>query len=333
MPSEEMIDEINSAITESLEAEKVIDDDSSEGKQKEAEVGEFDVSVVGDMDSGERDNEENVADSDADSERSEEDKETEEGEETDESADKSKSAETDEVSDQAVSEAVSHGMSVSEARSFKSDLQLRYTIDIVKEQNRQASIGDDEVGEALKPFELPELDPEKYDKEVIESFKFLVDEANRNRSELAEFRENQGQVSAVSQQAAEAELTRWFDRKCGDLGDGFRASIGEGLTGSLAEGSKELAVRDAIATQMSVLHDGYISQEREVPGIDDLFDSATRIVLHKEFIEAGEQKLKGKLGKRSSQLISRAGGGRESERITPEQETANILTERFGPGL
>lgn len=331
MSSDEMVAEINSAITESLEAEKTVDGDPPEGEENKPEVGEFDVSVAGDLDPEERTDENSAADSDANSERSKGDKESEEGEEAGELADKSESAKTDEVSDQTVSEAVSHGMSVQEARSFKSESQLQHTIDIVKEQNRQVTLDStDEKQEELTLLKLPELDPEKYDKEVIESFKSLIDEANRNRSELAELRESQGQVSAVSQQAAEAELTRWFDRKCDDLGDGLRGSIGEGSTNSLTEGSKELATRDAIASQMSVLHDGYVAQGASAPNIDDLFDTATRIVLHKEFIEVGEQKLKGKLGKRSSQLISRAGGGCESEKVSPEQETANILAEKFG---
>ncbi len=317
MPSDEMVAEINSAITESLEAEKTVDGDPPEGEENKPEVGEFDVSVAGDLDPEERADEPDENKSDEVAEESKPD-------EADESS------ETDEVSDQAVSEAVSHGMSVQEARSFKSESQLQHTIDIVKEQNRQATLDSiDEKQEELTLLKLPELDPEKYDKEVIESFKSLIDEANRNRSELAELRESQGQANAVGQQAAEAELTRWFDRKCGDLEDGLRGSVGEGSTNSLTEGSKELATRDAIASQMSVLHDGYVAQGASAPNIDDLFDTATRIVLHKEFIEVGEQKLKGKLGKRSGQLISRAGGGRESEKVSPEQETANLLTEKF----
>ncbi|KKM18367.1 hypothetical protein LCGC14_1666430, partial [marine sediment metagenome] len=202
MSSDEMVAEINSAITESLEAEKTVDGDPPEGEENKPEVGEFDVSVAGDLDPEERTDENSAADSDANSERSKGDKESEEGEEAGELADKSESAKTDEVSDQTVSEAVSHGMSVQEARSFKSESQLQHTIDIVKEQNRQVTLDStDEKQEELTLLKLPELDPEKYDKEVIESFKSLIDEANRNRSELAELRESQGQVSAVSQQA------------------------------------------------------------------------------------------------------------------------------------
>ena len=320
MPSEEMVAEINSAITESLEAEKEVGD-SPEGKEEKPETGEFDVSIVGDMEPEGKADEGIAADGERETEGGEEAKETEKGKAAEE---------TDEVDDRSVSEAIAHGMSVTEARSFKSDNQLQNTINIIKEQNRQALLDDDDVERnELKPLTLPELDPEKYDKEVIESFRALIDEANRNRVDLAEFRENQGQVNVATQQAAEAELTRWFDRKLSDLGDGFHASVGEGLTGSLAEGSKELATRDAIASQMSILHDGNVSQGRDTPNIDDLFDTATRIVLHKEFMEIGEQKLKGKLEKRSGQIINRANRSGGSEKVSPEQETANILTEKF----
>ena len=323
MASEEITAEINAAIEESLESEKVAGENQPEEKQENTEVGEFDVSIVGDMEeSGEAGESKN-------SEAEEKNEETEEGEK---SGDPSGEAEeTDEVNDRSVSEAVAHGLSVSEARSFGSNSQLQNTIEIIKEQNRQALLAgtNEEKGE-LKPLTLPELDPEKYDKEVIESFRSLVDEANQNREDLARFYENQGQANEATQQAAGAELTRWFDRKCSELGKEYHTSIGEGKTSSLEEGSKELAIRDSIASRMSILSDGYIAQDLGQPSIDELFDSASRDVLHTEFMKVGEQRLKGKIEKRSGQILNRVGRGRENKESTPEQETAAILEEKFG---
>ena len=330
MSNEGMADEINKAIDESIEESKL--KTPAEGSIDE---GEHSASIVGDMDIKWGANEDDIEDRIRDNEDDKEGEENEESKEANELSSKPKENESDVVSDETVSDAVSHGiMSVSEARSFGSDARLRHTIDIVKEQNRLVLAedanrvsGNQEDENGL--LELPKLDPEKYDKEIIEIFEALKNEVNKGRTERLELQTNQQTENLASQQAASAALGRWFDMKCSDLGDGFKDSIGVGNTDLLGLGSKELTTRESIAEHMGVMHDGYVAQGREAPSIDELFDSATKSVLSKEFKATDKAALKGKLEKRSGQMLNRVGRSSGSEKLTAEQETANMLIEKF----
>ncbi len=337
MSDEDITKEINEAIEQSIEENKPeAPADELVESQADSTEGEFKTGITGDMDIGKVAGEENAEDRDRDNEAGEEDKETEEGKETDELAGESKESKNDEVTDETVTTAVSHGiMSVAEARSFGSNLQLQRTIDIVIEQNRLALLEDTNKEVVAKEEEaglltLPKLDPEKYDSDIIEILESLKNEVNLGRAEINDLRANRQIENSANKQASDAELGRWFDKRCVELGKDFEGAIGVGDTDSLMQGSTELVTREEIVRLMTIMSDGYAAQGLGVPPINDLFDFATKSVLSEEFKAADEAALKGKLGKRSGQMINRVGRSSGSEKVTPEQETANMLAEKFG---
>lgn len=238
------------------------------------------------------------------------------------------------VSDHAIEQAVLLGVSVADAKGFRNEeslLRLVGSLRDAKESSERKDMLDKsedlEEGDVLD--NLPELDPEKYEPEVLAAFKSLTDVVRKQQESISEFRAQQNAASEVSNAAVARDVEQWFDKQINDLGGDFTEALGAGGYGDLAQGSSQLAKRDQIAEQMAVMLSGYQQTGIRAPAREEVFNSACNTVLRDEFAKIKDKKVSGKLEKRKSQHIQRAGGAKTKTSVSPMEETAQILDEKF----
>jgi len=242
------------------------------------------------------------------------------------------------ISDDLLGRAVNAGISVADAQGLSPELLER----IVKEreaawkQRYEESISAGEAGDVSKvdevedPFaKLPKLDPDTFEPEVIKTLEQYTDILKQQQEELQELRGRQEETSQVSEAAATRDIERQFDSQVSKLGEDFSEALGTGGYSSLERGSSQLANREAIANQMSIMLSGYNAQGLESPPFEEVFDSAARLVLRDEYQKIHEKKLSKGLESQASQHIQRVGGQKASGVQTTEEEIAQALSERF----
>jgi len=182
--------------------------------------------------------------------------------------------------------------------------------------------------------DIPVLDKENFDPEVVDQIEAMK-EAMRSQygsqqKELQEFRDGNSQAQEAINQASLRELEVWFDGQVNELGENFKDVLGEGKFMQLDRNSTQFAKRNEIADQMSIMHAGYQAQGIQPPAREDLFDTASRIVLRDKYTEVREEVTKGKLAKQSTQHMKRAGGGKAKMELSDEDAIAAEIDAKFG---
>lgn len=333
--SDELVSEINEAISQSVESRAEVAGDGADGDNPAGDdpAGE-DREERGERDpEGEegREEDEGSADADGDGEGPEQ-----EGEQEQEERGEQESGRPT-LSDDVLQRAVQAGISLADARTFASDQSLLRVIDSVNrvakpivDQRRETEQTRENEEKKVDPLDgLPELDPEIYNPEIIATFETFKGVIRKQNEALKEFRSQQQEIAqrGAAEQAREAE--QWFNERVNTLGEDFADALGTGDYGTLAPGSSQRARRDAIADQVAVLLAGYQASGRQTPPRNEVFDAAARLVLTDEFATLKEKKLSDKLSKRSKQHISRAGGKTEKQKRNPAEETAALLDRKF----
>jgi len=230
--------------------------------------------------------------------------------------------------------ALSAGMSLSDARSFPDSESLGKFVSRVEENLLvRSEVSDDNFtqteGEEDLFAGLPKLDPEVYEPEVVQAFDKLTDIIRKQEVKIAELGQRSRETAIGVQDANVREVSSWFDKKVESLGDDFKDSLGVGEYSSLNRNSKQFSNREAIAKQMAIMLSGYNASGINAPPRDELFDSASMIVLRNDFQRIGERKLSGDLEKQASQHIQRARGTSHKSVASPEDEIAAMLDEKF----
>ena len=226
--------------------------------------------------------------------------------------------------------AMSNGLTLSEARSFGSDEELNYFSGRLELNARSVeSKQNQKEQEVVDPFaDLPKLDPESFDPEVVEMFDKLVGIVKDQHTTIQDYstqqEQFQNQYFETSQVANQTEVETWFDSQVENLGDNFKDVLGEGKYNALDKGSPHFKNRDAIANQMSVLLAGYNAQGFPIPPREEVFGMATRSVLSEKFSELKNNELSDKLKEQSKQHIQRANKSSSAVVKTPEEVDAEI---------
>jgi hypothetical protein len=239
------------------------------------------------------------------------------------------------ISDEVLTRAVQIGIPLADARQFGNEAQLRTVVDAMERQIDAtiATRSMDDVGktdEVEDPFtNLPKLDPDVHDPEVVEMYDKLVGIVKGQREELQAFRDYQDRLAETQQGVQVRELEQWFDKQVSELGDDFSESLGVGGYSSLPQGSPQLVRRNAIAERMTTLLAGYNATGQQAPPDTEVFDMAARLVLRDEYQKIHEKKLSGKLSSRASQHIQRASGSKAKGIRSVEDETAELLKSKF----
>ncbi len=234
------------------------------------------------------------------------------------------------ISDEALTAAVTAGIPIADARGFGSEAAL---MRVVSSMLRQTEEVKEETNQEDFLDSVPTLDPERYDQDMIdavEGMKKVIRDQNNEIKSIADSGRRRDEAAAGT---ALQEVTEWFDGKVDSLGDDFVDSLGKGSTGSLKQGSKAYEKRDELATQISVLHGGYVAAGREVPSRDKIFDIAAKYILGNEIDSAKDKKVSASLKKRSGQHISRVSdAGKRKKNQSAEAEVAEMVDDQFFSG-
>ena len=319
-------DEINTVFEEMAteEAQVKADSENTEGSQKDGETEE----VVPET---EETTEEIFNES-------EETKETNESEKADEESVASVEP-LPQISDDLLTRAAQAGIPLAHARKFDDEETL---LGAVEHYEKAWEKVEAETTPAKDPLdELPKLDPDVHDPQVIAQFDRLTNiikqERETGQTEVKAVQERlqamedlQADAISATREAEDVESAQWFNKQISGRGENFQEALGEGDSASLNSQSKQYTSRAEIAMQMSVMESGYGAQGLKVPSRDELFEKASRAVLPGEYQQVHEKKLSGKLEKRAGQHISRAGGQKVSGTQTPADFAVMELERQFG---
>ena len=243
------------------------------------------------------------------------------------------------ISDDLLTRAAQAGIPLVHARKFENEESLLGAVEHYEKAWEQAET---EATPAKDPLsELPKLDPEIHDPQVIAQFDRLTNiikqereagqtETQAMQERLQAMEDLQADAISATREAENTESMQWFNKQISGLGENFQEALGEGDSASLNSQSKQFANRAEIARQVSVMEAGYEALGQKVPSRDDLFGTAAKLVLQDEFQQLHEKKLSGKLEKRAGQHISRAGGQKVSSTQTPIEFAAAELQRKFG---
>ncbi len=236
------------------------------------------------------------------------------------------------ISEGALEFAIRSGFTTAEANSFSNEHTLLTAVQIINKKTPVGVAEKEHVEEKLLLSDLPDLDPEQYEPEAIETFKKMKVAIQEQQKAIEQL--TQETQSSQANQAAqnEREITAWFDQKVAGLGEGYENTLGKGSHGSLNRGSSQFAKREEIADHINLMAAGYSSTGREQPPLDTLFDQAAKFVLQDETNGLNEKKLSDRLSKRSAQHINRAGSEKVKTLETAESseaELASMIEKKF----
>ncbi len=235
--------------------------------------------------------------------------------------------------DTVLARAVACGITLTEARSFPDNGELNRFVDSVernlvadvpeKEQTKQDDEPDLFAG-------LPDLNPDDYSPEVLQHLDRYKEVLLKQQEQMNASDARADSDRESIQDVGRTEMVEWYDKAVADLGDDYKETLGEGAFGLLSETSQAYENRNDIAGQMAILHDGYVAQGIQPPSREALFETAIRVVLPNEQNGIQRRKLEGELEQQASQHIQRPGGVNSKSSKTPEEETAELLDEKYG---
>lgn len=239
------------------------------------------------------------------------------------------------VSDSAIERAVRAGLTFSDARSFTSEEALNRvsaSIENARKPVERHETEQEEVSEDDPFADLPKLDPEKYEEDVVKMYDGLTAVMRKQHETIKELRSTQNQALQSSRQAVQNDTEKWFDSQIESLGEDFHDILGKGSYKTLDQSGTQYAKRDSIANQCAILLAGYRASGQAVPPRDEVFSAAARLVLGSDFEKAHEKRIAADLAKRSTQHISRAGSKSGKVKGDPLADVAAMLDERYFGG-
>lgn len=241
------------------------------------------------------------------------------------------------ISPETLASAVNSGLTLEQARSFKSEGALsQFNGRVQYERNQQAeqqwNANQQQVQqqqqEQVDPFaDLPKLDSEDYDAGVVEMFERLTGIARDQQEQIAAFRGQQEQATAQAHQAGQREVEGWFDFEVKALGDKFEAQLGKGSYSAMDKSSQQAVNRDAIADHMSILIAGYRHHGMTEPDRSVIFEAASKAVLSDRYTELATEKFTKDVEAQPTQTINRVNKTNLKRTLTSEEEDAALGAE------
>lgn len=237
-------------------------------------------------------------------------------------------AEPDAITDTHLERAVKAGMSMADAKTFKSAEALDRMCGMLeagkKGSEKKGGEGDDPNGKKggeeppADPLALiPDLDPEKYDEQVVAGFKAMK-EIIRRQDEFIRGAQSEGRARESS----------WFDGQIESLGKPFVEALGSGPRSKLDPNGQPAAKRAELEQKFKILEAGYKANgtpvDREV-----VFKEAVSVVLG-EVAAKAEMAAKSKsLESRGANHVNRPSGGKTAPSKDAAAEVAAMVDRKF----
>lgn len=234
------------------------------------------------------------------------------------------------ISDSVLTQAIQAGFTLEEAREYGNDKLLQSAVNKVLSASKPADI---QVQESNKfeelVVELPELDPEVFEPEVISVLSPVYDVVKKLQDQVNDLRSKQGQIEEIKRQANDQEISQWFNKKMSELDPDLLEVVGKEPYGSGKLTASQKAKQDEIADLAAIILAGYKNTGKQIPSRDDIFDKAAATVLSSDIQKIKENKLSAELDKRNKQHIRRASGAKATGSTDPFAETAAFLDEKY----
>ena len=225
------------------------------------------------------------------------------------------------ISNVALQRAVRAGLDLGDAQQFPSEAVLLRTVERM-EVTKEAPAED--------PFDaIPKLDPEQYDKEIIETFDTMKTMLRDQRDQIKLLAQGANEREQAVSHETSREIEQWFDGAISKLGEDFADALGKGGHYSLTPGSSQFVKREAIADQVGILMAGYNAAGREAPSRDDLFDTAARSILKDDYQVIRDRKTAAELKSRKGQHLARNSGTKVTKDRPVEDEVADELDAEY----
>jgi hypothetical protein len=212
------------------------------------------------------------------------------------------------LTDELLERAVKAGMSMKNARKFPDAESLTEALAVLG--GDEGSGESDEVkptGEKKSAIDaaldaIPDLDPEEYDESLVGSIKSL--------KELV--RQQSKQIEALSQ----SKSGTWMEEQINTLGD---------VAKTVRDNPDK---KSALLKKFAVLKAGYNATNESVPE-EEIFQEAAEMTLGDELSKAADRGKSSAAQKRSAQRIARPSSQPIEPTKSVEQETAEMLREKF----
>lgn len=288
-----------------------------------------------------------------------EEKETSEKTEDD---DKAKAEEKDagqveqkdaEIDDSLLQRATDAGMSITQARSFKSKDDLETSVSFAEtqkashakavENNSDAKAAEkkqDEEEVKVERVNLDELLGKDYDEDLVkplnEAFGKMSDQIEQLTKDFKGVKEENALLrSSVDDRETNSALDD-FDERIGKLPEEFKEVFGEGNFDSLAKTSKEHGQRSQVLSEMAAMSAGYTASKQPMPPIQTLLERAVFNVTGKtvtgkqseKVADDKKEKIKADLKKRADGTIGKPNGGKVKDQTNAGKliASANAVT-------
>ncbi len=228
----------------------------------------------------------------------------------DDSSNDDGSDETDAVTDDHIERAIGAGMTMAEARQFKSGDLLDAMINRIQNDPDSSSDGKDdyseESGENDLLNEIPDLDPDEYDEKIVDGFKAMKDIIQRQQETIKNMQKGQDGTNPD-----------WLELQI------------LGLDKPVAKAVKSDPTKlEAIRKKISVLQAGYEASGEDV-GREAIFQEAVSITMGDVIAQSAVDKKSRSLQKRSAQHINRPGGVRAEAKGDPIEEVGAEIDSKY----
>jgi hypothetical protein len=168
------------------------------------------------------------------------------------------------ISDALLERAAKLGMKLVDAKGFQNAQALEGTLTLLEKQAESTSKAVEEIPDKKDEetlSDIPKLDPEKYDSEIIAVVEALGKKVTGLESENKSLRSSSDERSLrVEEEAATAA----FDSSVNALGKDYEKILGVGNVNTLDESSPEFEARAKLAQRVIMVHNGYVSVGRSV---------------------------------------------------------------------
>jgi hypothetical protein len=228
-----------------------------------------------------------------------------------------------EIGDSHIERAIKAGMSIADAKEFKSPEALERFCSMLEAKKADKPDGKDSkpvvaTDELLTEINaIPDLDPAEYDEKVVAAFKALKGIVLKQHSTIGAMRDTQAKGEG-----------NWFDNQIAALGDGVVDAVGKGTKEKLDPKSSQAAKRNEIEDKFNVLSAGYKAAGKPVER-EAVFSEAVKLVLGDVAAKQSETEKAAVLAKRATQHINRPNGSRNAPASDPLKDVADALDRKY----
>ncbi len=221
-----------------------------------------------------------------------------------------------------IERAEASGLTREEALESETPAKLTHLLDAY---DRQVAALNKKAGDTADEFEI-KLDEDIFSPEIADAFKGMSKHFAGKISGLkAEVKKLVGHIETQKQ----GDRLRRFDGYINDLGEDFETLLGKGPSNDLDANTKIARTRKAIASEMTTMRLGHESQNRKPPADPELFKRALRVVLGDELDSMSQGKVRKKVKKRQSQMVSKPSHSKAESVMSPTQTAINNVAEKL----